>query len=517
MCNISINKKQLNTYLEDFHPDKISTILSLFTDSDFDCGQFSFREKMKRKIAMPKFGKRTINYWLERGWSEQEALIRRTTNIKDPESSPMNINFWIKKGYSEYDANIQVKSNRKTNKEYWLKRGYTEEDSIKEVSRFQKENSLKFLDKKINDEDFRNDVMSKMPNRVEYWLNIGYSESEAKEKVSNRQSTFSLEKCIEKYGNEIGIDVWQKRQLKWRDSLNRSDYNGRDNKDSKSISFYKNKYKENWISEYIQLYKNIEDIRYLTSFKSYEDLILQLIYDRNKVSEIKRKILNPLVYEVYSISKTEINKFLSDNYKVNTGTIEYYKHLYGDKWVSKFINETYYKDKKDVLRMISYDNYQSLILDLVSEYSITEIILKIQNKIISNYYETTYEDMFNYLTNLNPYIESKFGRMRYFNNHLCRSDGEFLIANFLKDKNIEYKYEKVYYGTKMRCDFYLPYYDLYLEYTGMNTTEHIQKYKTKKELLSFRFNVIFSNDITYIKNEIQNYVIENNYRKIKST
>jgi|LauGreDrversion4_2_1035121.scaffolds.fasta_scaffold232966_3 hypothetical protein len=48
MCNISINKKQLNTYLEDLHPDKISTILSLFTDSYFDCGQFSFREKMNK-------------------------------------------------------------------------------------------------------------------------------------------------------------------------------------------------------------------------------------------------------------------------------------------------------------------------------------------------------------------------------------------------------------------------------------------------------------------------------------
>ena len=37
-------------------------------------------------------------------------------------------------------------------------------------------------------------------NQKEYWIERGYSPDEAVKKVSERQSTFSLEKCISKYG-----------------------------------------------------------------------------------------------------------------------------------------------------------------------------------------------------------------------------------------------------------------------------------------------------------------------------
>lgn len=55
---------------------------------------------------------------------------------------------------------------------------------------------------------------------LEYWLKRGYSEQEAKEKLIERQSTFSLEKCIQKYGKEEGIKVFQERQNKWQNTLN---------------------------------------------------------------------------------------------------------------------------------------------------------------------------------------------------------------------------------------------------------------------------------------------------------
>ena len=52
-------------------------------------------------------------------------------------------------------------------------------------------------------------------NQVEYWLKKGFSEEEAKIKVSERQRTFTLEKCIKKYGEEEGTKRWQERQKKW--------------------------------------------------------------------------------------------------------------------------------------------------------------------------------------------------------------------------------------------------------------------------------------------------------------
>lgn len=50
---------------------------------------------------------------------------------------------------------------------------------------------------------------------LEYWLKRGYDLEAAKEKLSSRQKTFSLEKCIEKYGEAKGKERWKKRQEKW--------------------------------------------------------------------------------------------------------------------------------------------------------------------------------------------------------------------------------------------------------------------------------------------------------------
>ena len=60
----------------------------------------------------------------------------------------------------------------------------------------------------------------KISTRIEYWLAKGYTEEEAKLKLKERQTTFSLEKCIEKYGKEEGYKKWKERQDKWQNSLN---------------------------------------------------------------------------------------------------------------------------------------------------------------------------------------------------------------------------------------------------------------------------------------------------------
>jgi hypothetical protein len=52
-------------------------------------------------------------------------------------------------------------------------------------------------------------------NQIKYWINKGYSEEDAKKKVSERQRTFTLEKCIEKYGEEDGTRRYVERQKNW--------------------------------------------------------------------------------------------------------------------------------------------------------------------------------------------------------------------------------------------------------------------------------------------------------------
>lgn len=61
----------------------------------------------------------------------------------------------------------------------------------------------------------KHDVKGRNTNQVEYWIKKGFSEEEAKIKVRERQRTFTIEKCIEKYGKEQGTKRWQERQEKW--------------------------------------------------------------------------------------------------------------------------------------------------------------------------------------------------------------------------------------------------------------------------------------------------------------
>ena len=58
------------------------------------------------------------------------------------------------------------------------------------------------------------------PLTVDYYTSKGYTEETAKSMLSDRQSTFSLDKCIDKFGEEAGKDIWQQRQNKWMVTMN---------------------------------------------------------------------------------------------------------------------------------------------------------------------------------------------------------------------------------------------------------------------------------------------------------
>lgn len=64
-----------------------------------------------------------------------------------------------------------------------------------------------------------NYTSEKRDTTIQYWMNKGFSEEEARKKISARQRTFTKQKCIEKYGEEEGLKVWQARQEKWMASL----------------------------------------------------------------------------------------------------------------------------------------------------------------------------------------------------------------------------------------------------------------------------------------------------------
>lgn len=151
-----------------------------------------------------------------------------------------------------------VKNQSFLNKRFWIIRGYTDEEAAQEISKIQKENALKFvksvesgknlhnfskeyLTKHYTEEELSekyaenskragitkknikeiepDKYFSSCDTRIEYYVKQGYTEEEAKALVKERQSTFSLEKCIEKYGENEGIARWKERQEKWQNAL----------------------------------------------------------------------------------------------------------------------------------------------------------------------------------------------------------------------------------------------------------------------------------------------------------
>ncbi len=58
---------------------------------------------------------------------------------------------------------------------------------------------------------------------------------------------------------------------------------------------------------------------------------------------------------------------------------------------------------------------------------------------------------------------------------LVQSDGERKICDWLTKNNIQYRYDerfRIIEGMAIRPDFYLPEFDIYIEYWGMDTTDY---------------------------------------------
>ena len=57
------------------------------------------------------------------------------------------------------------------------------------------------------------------PLRIDFYTFRGATEEEARQMLAERQCTFSLEKCIEKFGVKEGRKVFRERQEKWQATL----------------------------------------------------------------------------------------------------------------------------------------------------------------------------------------------------------------------------------------------------------------------------------------------------------
>lgn len=189
-----------------------------------------------------------IEYFIERGWTEENALEeinKRNKEIK--QRNRLCEEYWVDKGYSKEEATNEIsKQQKKSSKcvktyhgksktmliekgyseeeikricltpskvEFWVNRGYSEIEAKKVIS----ENQINAA-KQV---DFDSRLL---PSNLEYWGERGFNYEQSKEKVKQRQTTFSLDICIEKYGEVEGLKRFNERQLKWLSNYKRTNF-----------------------------------------------------------------------------------------------------------------------------------------------------------------------------------------------------------------------------------------------------------------------------------------------------
>ena len=188
-------------------------------------------QDIKKNWKKPKYSNLNIEYWMDKGFSEKESKQKiseiqknrskkaHETRVNNPNYipliSPFTEEYWINNGLTDkIEIRFRINSQRKLNIEYWINKGFTKDESILKVSDFQKENNIKNIEKWKNKKHTYEYKKQKNTN-VEYYLNKGYSILDSKELLIERQKTFTLEKCIIKYGLEQGTEIYNKRQKDW--------------------------------------------------------------------------------------------------------------------------------------------------------------------------------------------------------------------------------------------------------------------------------------------------------------
>ena len=193
-----------------------------------------------------KYGE--LEYWIERGWNEVDALVelgKRNKELK--QRNRLCEEYWINKGYTKEEAINEISKQQQksskcvktyhgkskkmlkekgysdedikricltpTNSEFWVNKGFSENEAKNIISKNQTEAAKQV--------DFEKRLI---PSNIEYWVEKGFNYQQAKLKITERQTTFSLDICVQKYGEEDGLKRFNERQIKWLTNYKRTNF-----------------------------------------------------------------------------------------------------------------------------------------------------------------------------------------------------------------------------------------------------------------------------------------------------
>jgi hypothetical protein len=136
--------------------------------------------------------------------------------------------------------------------------------------------------------------------RLDYWINKGFNKEDAKKKLKERQLTFTLEKCIEKYGEIEGKKIYTKRQEKWQKSLTENGNLKYGYSNVSQILFYE-------LLNYYDLVKDKEFIFFATKNKEYR---------------LNKKEGGVWLYDFVDLKNKKIIEYNGDEYHANPNLYE---------------------------------------------------------------------------------------------------------------------------------------------------------------------------------------------------
>jgi G:T-mismatch repair DNA endonuclease (very short patch repair protein) len=150
-----------------------------------------------------------------------ECKNKLTSNIAK-ENNYFSKDYWKSQGLTDEEINLKFKQKSIWSKEYWKNK--KDDDPTDSVKKAQSENGKKYQ-AKVKDNPAA--YIDKFSTRLEYWLTKYDGDyNKALSAYKERQNTFTLEKCILKYGVEQGNNIWQERQAKWSNLIETKYRNG---------------------------------------------------------------------------------------------------------------------------------------------------------------------------------------------------------------------------------------------------------------------------------------------------
>lgn len=221
-------------------------------------------------------------------------------------------------------------------KEYWMKRGFLKDNAIEKAKEVMNMVHEKTWNKRRNFPELYKDINT---TQVDYWHKNGFSEKESIEKVKERQLTFTLEKCIKKYGEIKGLEIYNKRQKDWSEKIEKKYRNG---------DFVKFR-KDNYSDIEIELFESI-----IVKF----DFDGEVYFGDNQFFRHFKKLGKTFSYDFVYKNKRKVIEFNEDYWHCNP--IKYNKN-YFHKYLQLFAYEVWERDELKNNALIQ-QNYEVLVI-----------------------------------------------------------------------------------------------------------------------------------------------------------